>query len=97
MSADSLAILRKNASEDIRKLADEHFKHDLNDTDRDTLKSTASKVGTHATIGSLLGLGLGVFLAFRVRSSRTQMFNAFRTAERPTHVKFADGREGAYD
>ena len=97
MSADSLAILRKNVSEDIRMLADEHFKHDLNDSDRDTLKTAASKVGISATIGSLLGLGLGVFLAFRVRSSRTQIFNAFRTAEKPTHAKFADGREGTYD
>lgn len=94
MSAESLALTRKNASEEIRKLAEEHFKHDLRESDRDTLMSAAGKVGTHATIGSLLGLGLGVFLAFRIRNSRTKMFNAFRTAEKPTHVKFADGREG---
>lgn len=94
MSAESLALTRKNASEEIRKLAEEHFKHDLRESDRDTLMSAAGKAGTHATIGSLLGLGLGVFLAFRIRSSRTKMFNAFRTAEKPTHVKFADGREG---
>ncbi|KAK4694363.1 hypothetical protein P7C71_g3211, partial [Lecanoromycetidae sp. Uapishka_2] len=93
MSTDSLAVLRKHAGDDIAKLADEHFKHDLRDTDRDTLKTAASKVGTHATIGSVLGLGLGLFLAFRIRSARTQMFNAFRTAEKPTHVRFADGRE----
>ncbi|CAF9905673.1 hypothetical protein IMSHALPRED_003922 [Imshaugia aleurites] len=95
MSADSFAMLRKNAGEDIGKLAEEHFKHDLQDSDRDTLKTAASKIGNHATVGSLLGLGLGLFLAFRVRSRRTQMFNAFRTAEKPTHVKFADGREEA--
>lgn len=97
MSADSFAVLRKNAGEDIGKLAEEHFKHDLQDSDRDTLKNAAGKMGTHATVGSLLGLGLGLFLAFRIRRSRTQMFNAFRTAEKPTHVKFADGREGTYD
>lgn len=95
MSADSFAVLRKNAGEDIGKLAEEHFKHDLQDSDRDILKSAADKIGTHATVGSLLGLGLGLFLAFRLRSRRTQMFNAFRTAERPTHVKFLDGREEA--
>lgn len=94
MSADSFAVLRKNAGEDISKLAEEHFKHDLQDSDRDNLKTAASKMGTHATVGSLLGLGLGLFLAFRTRRSRTQMFSAFRTAEKPTHVKFADGREG---
>lgn len=97
MSADSFAVLRKNAGEDISKLAEEHFKHDLQDSDRDTLKTAAKKMGTHATVGSLLGLSLGLFLAFRLRSRRTQMFNAFRTVEKPTHVKFADGREGAYD
>lgn len=96
MSADSFAVLRKNAGEDISKLAEEHFKHDLQDSDRDTLKAATKKMGTHATVGSLLGLGLGLFLAFRIRSSRTQMFNAFRTAEKPTYVKFADGREGTY-
>ena len=94
MSADSFAVFRKNAGEDISKLAEEHFKHDLQESDRDTLMTAAGKVGTHATVGSLLGLGLGLFLAFRIRSRRVQMFNAFRTAEKPTHVKFADGREG---
>jgi len=96
MSTDSLAILRKNASEDITKLAEDHINHDLSQVDRDTLKQAANKIGTCATIGSVFGLGLGLFLAFRVRSSRTRMFNVFRTAEKPTHVKFADGREGAY-
>lgn len=94
MSSDSLAVLRKNAGEDISKLAEEHFKHDLQDSDRDTLRSAADRIGTHATIGSLLGLGLGLFLAFRLRSSRNQVFTAFRTVEKPTHLKFADGREG---
>ena len=94
MSAESFAVLRKNAGEDISKLAEEHFKHDLQDTDRDKLISAGSKMGTHATIGSIIGLGLGLFLSFRLRSSRTRMFNAFRAAEKPTHVKFANGREG---
>lgn len=94
MSAESFAVLRKNAGEDISKLAEEHFKHDLRDSDRDTLTSAGKKMGRHATVGSIIGLGLGVFLAFRLRRNRTQMFNAFRAAEKPTHVRFADGREG---
>ena len=97
MSTDSFAVLRKNAGEDIRKLAEEHFKHDLQDSDRDILKKAGSKIGTHATVGSILGLGLGLFLAFRLRSNRTKMFSAFRAVQKPTHVKFADGREGMYD
>ena len=94
MSAESFAVLRKNAGEDISKLAEEHFKHDLQDSDRDTLISAGNKMGTHATVRSIIGLGLGVFLSFRLRSNRTQMFNAFRAAEKPTHLRFANGREG---
>lgn len=94
MSTDSLALLRKNASEEIRALAEEHYKHDLQDSDRDTLKSAAGKIGTHVTIGSIVGLGLGAYLAFRLRRTRMQMFDAFRAHEKPTHVKFANGREG---
>lgn len=94
MSSDSLALLRKNASQEIRALAEEHYKHDLQESDRDTLKSAAGKIGTHVTIGSIVGLGLGAFLAFRLRRTRMQMFNALRAHEKPTHVKFADGREG---
>lgn len=66
----------------------------LNQSDRDTLKSAAGKVSTHALIGSLVGLGLGAALAFRVRSNRVRLFEAFRAKQKPTHVKFADGREG---
>lgn len=94
MSTDSLALLRKNAGKEISALAEDHLKHDLQPSDRDLLKSAASKIGTHVTIGSAVGLALGAFLAFRIRKTRTQMFNAFRAHEKPTHVKFADGREG---
>ncbi|KAL8840982.1 MAG: hypothetical protein Q9176_003554 [Flavoplaca citrina] len=95
MSTDSLALLRKNAGQDIAALAEDHLKHDLQDADRDALKSAASKISTHVTIGSLVGLGLGAYLAFRLRRTRMQMFNALRATEKPTHVKFADGREEA--
>ncbi|KAL8878554.1 MAG: hypothetical protein Q9198_003658 [Flavoplaca austrocitrina] len=95
MSTDSLALLRKNAGQDIAALAEDHLKHDLQDTDRDALKSAASKISTHVTIGSLVGLGLGAFLAFRLRRMRMQMFDALKAKEKPTHVKFADGREEA--
>ena len=94
MSTESLALLRKNAGGDISALASEHLQHDLQDSDRDTLKTAASKISTHVTVGSLLGLGLGTLLAFRLRRSRMQIFQALRAQEKPTHVRFADGREG---
>lgn len=68
----------------------------LQDSDRDVLKSAAKSLSTHVTVGSLAGLGLGIFLAYRIRSNRTAMFTAFKTAEKPTHVQFAGGRSGAF-
>jgi hypothetical protein len=67
----------------------------LEPSDRDALKSAASKLSTHANIGSLVGLGLGLALAWRIRSTRVKMFEAFKASKKPTHVRFADGREGS--
>ncbi|OCL14286.1 hypothetical protein AOQ84DRAFT_428988 [Glonium stellatum] len=92
MSSQSLAALRKSSSEDLRRLAEEHLQHDLQQSDRDALEAAAKKVSRHATIGSLVGLGLGIFLAYRIRNTRNAIFNAFRAMEKPTAVQFADGR-----
>jgi hypothetical protein len=94
MSSDSLAILRRNIGPELAQLAENHIQHDLRDSDREALNSAAKKLSTYTTIGSLVGLGLGVVLAFRVRSVRAQAFKAIRAVEKPTHVRFADGREG---
>ncbi|KAF4448071.1 hypothetical protein F53441_8463 [Fusarium austroafricanum] len=90
--AESLAAFRTGRSAELRKLAEEHFQHDLNQEDRDILKRAGGKVSTHATVGSLLGLGFGVYCAFRLRSMRMAYFNAFRAMEKPVAVQFADGR-----
>jgi hypothetical protein len=95
MSADSLALLRPHAGTDLSALAEQHLQHDLTAADRDVLTSAAQSFGTHAALGSALGLTLGGLLAFRARSARRQWFAAVRAAERPTHVQFADGRTGA--
>ncbi|KAF9738784.1 hypothetical protein PMIN06_010515 [Paraphaeosphaeria minitans] len=89
---NSLAAFRDGRSRQLRKLAEEHLQHDLNQSDRDTIKSASSKVSTHAKIGSLLGIGLGVYTAFRLRSMRLAYFNAFKAMEKPVEVRFADGR-----
>ncbi|KAK5084475.1 hypothetical protein LTR05_005551 [Lithohypha guttulata] len=95
MSADSLAVLRKSRNQELAELAEQHLKHDLTDGDRDKLKAAASTLSTATTIGTLAGLGLGIFVAYRVRSNRTRMYQAFRAREHPTHVRFASGREEA--
>ena len=64
----------------------------LNQSDRDTLRSAGSKVSTHASIGSLFGLGFGIYCAFRLRTMRLAYFKAFRAMEKPVEIKFADGR-----
>ncbi|KAF3935242.1 hypothetical protein ABW19_dt0202217 [Dactylella cylindrospora] len=95
MSSESIAALRKSTAQDLAKLAEEHFNHDLYESDRQALKSAAGKLSTYATVGSLVGLGLSVFLSFRLRQNRKIFFEAFRAREKPTSVKFADGREEA--
>ncbi|KAK5015856.1 hypothetical protein BJ546DRAFT_856680 [Cryomyces antarcticus] len=95
MSSDSFAILRKHAGPDLTALAEEHMKHDLQQSDRETLQKAASKLSTYAAIGSVIGLGLGIWAAYRIRSTRAAMFSAFRAAEKPTHVQFAGGRTEA--
>jgi hypothetical protein len=94
MSSEALAIFRRSHGQELGKLAEEHFKHDLQESDREILTSAASTFRTHAAIGSLVGLGLGALLAFRVRSARLRMFQAFKARDKPTHVQFADGRTG---
>jgi hypothetical protein len=96
MSSEALAVFRRSHGQELGKLAEEHLKHDLQESDREILQKAASTFSTHAAIGSLIGLGLGALLAFRVRSARVRMFNAFKTKEKPTHVQFADGRTGAF-
>ncbi|KAK5075654.1 hypothetical protein LTR70_009236 [Exophiala xenobiotica] len=95
MSSEAFAALRKTQGEELNKLAEEHFKHDLRDEDRERILSAGSKASTHALIGSLAGLALGGWLAFRLRANRRAMYQAFRASEKPTHVKFANGREEA--
>lgn len=96
MSNDSLAILRKNASKELAQLAEDHMTHDLQQSDRDALNAAAQKFSTYTTFGSVVGIGLGVALAIRVRKIRADTFKAFRAMEKPTHVQFADGRIGKY-
>ncbi|KAI4932770.1 hypothetical protein J4E85_003170 [Alternaria conjuncta] len=90
--AESLAAFRDRRSKDLRQLAEEHLQHDLNQQDREVLKSAGGKVSMHAGFASAVGLGLGIYTAYRLRSMRLAYFKAFRAAEKPVEVRFADGR-----
>jgi len=90
----SFAALRSSPQrEDYQKLAEEHMKHDLEPSDRDALVKASKRVVLPSTVGTLVGLGLGVYAAVRLRKVRANMFNAFRASEKPTHVVFANGRQ----
>jgi hypothetical protein len=70
------------------------IQYSLSQQDRDLLKSAGGKVTTHTGIASLVGVGLGVYFAFRLRAMRVAYFNAFRAMEKPVEIRFADGRTG---
>jgi hypothetical protein len=92
-----LAIFRPSPQyDDLSQLAQEHFNHDLGEDDRAVLRSAGGRVSTHALLGSALGLGLGIFAAARLRRVRASAFAAFRAAEKPRQVVFADGRTGEF-
>jgi len=92
MSSDSLALFRKSLGNELGALAEQHYQHDLQASDRTALQSAASRLSTHTTIGSVVGFSLGLFAAIRLRRNRTAIFNAFRASEKPTSVQFANGR-----
>ncbi|KAJ9311504.1 hypothetical protein DTO271D3_8222 [Paecilomyces variotii] len=92
MSSETFAFNRRRARDELNALAEEHFKHDLQPADRDKLRLSAQKIGVHTTLGSLIGIGLSTYFAFRLRKGRLQLFEALKTKEKPTAVQFADGR-----
>jgi hypothetical protein len=93
---DSLAILRQNRSDELARLADEHIQHDLQPNDRDKLKAAATSISLWTTVGSAVGVSLGLLAAIRLRGTRKAFFSAIRAQERPTKVVFEDGRTGTF-
>ncbi|PYH73158.1 uncharacterized protein BO88DRAFT_178376 [Aspergillus vadensis CBS 113365] len=89
---DFYPALRNRRNNELARLAEEHLQHDLRSEDRDALTTATQKVARWTTIGSAVGLGLGLYAAFRLRSSRKAFFEVFRAREKPTHVVFAGGR-----
>ncbi|KAM7200396.1 hypothetical protein V8F20_005373 [Naviculisporaceae sp. PSN 640] len=85
------AAFRTSPNEDLAKIGEEHMQKDLKPQDRELLRKAASKVSTHASLGSLLGLGLGIALAYRIRSNRVSLYNAMKVVSRPTELVFANG------
>ncbi|KAK0609582.1 hypothetical protein B0T17DRAFT_603728 [Bombardia bombarda] len=87
------AIFRGHPHQDLADLGEQHLQRDLNASDRRLLREAAGNVSLHTTLGSLLGLGLGLWTAYRIRANRVALYNAFRIGvNRPTELIFASGR-----
>lgn len=80
--------------QELHKISEDHMQHDLQESDRELLKQASKKVPFHYAIGTALGVGLGVLVAFRVRQARLRAFQAFVKHEKPVEVKFENGRTG---
>ncbi|KAF2757184.1 hypothetical protein EJ05DRAFT_477400 [Pseudovirgaria hyperparasitica] len=92
MSIDTFAALRRHPNHSLADTATKHLENDLSQQDRDVLTNAAKKVSTHATVGSVVGLGLGLFAAIRLRQNRLALFKSFRAAEKPVQIVFEGGR-----
>lgn len=91
----SLAALRGSPKHDeLAQLAETHFKNDLTQDDREVLKGAAKTLNLHATVGSVLGLGVGCLLAYRARRLRHNWFHQFQATEKPAQVVFRSGKTG---
>lgn len=98
---NSLAAFRPPAQhhQDLAVLAQTHFQNDLTQEDRDVLTSAAATLGRYATIGSLVGVGVGCLLAYRVRALRRNWFVEFQRTmgqDRPRRVVFESGKDGTF-
>ncbi|KAI1498078.1 hypothetical protein F5X99DRAFT_412453 [Biscogniauxia marginata] len=87
------AFRRSERQEELNRLAEQHLQHDLESSDRDVLVKASNRITRPTTVGTLVGLGLGVYAAIKLRRVRADVFRAFRTAEKPTHMVFSDGRQ----
>ncbi|KAI1820548.1 hypothetical protein F4861DRAFT_522557 [Xylaria intraflava] len=81
--------------EELARLANKHAETALEPADREALNSATNRLATASTAGSIIGLGLGIYASIRLRRLRTDMFAAFRAAEKPSFVVFPSGRQEA--
>jgi hypothetical protein len=50
----------------------------LQSKDREILRRAGRKMSTHVGLGSLVGIGLGLYGAYKLRNMRLAYFNAFK-------------------
>lgn len=90
------ALFRPHPNDELARIGEAHLKQDLSPDDRARLRTAASRVTNYTTVGSLLGLGLGAAMAYRIHTNRVALYNAFKMVNRPVEVIFPNGRRGAF-
>lgn len=110
---NSLAAFRPPAQhqQDLATLARTHFENDLTREDRDVLRSAGETMRWSANLGSLVGIGVGCLLAYRVRrlALRRDWFYGVggpgparglgpveNGADRPARVVYESGKSGMF-
>lgn len=95
----AIAALRRGRNgqlAELAEIAEKHFQQDMSPEDRQVLKKATNKVSIYTSVGTALGIGAGLFLAFRFRQARIRTWESFKAREKPVAVRFADGREGQF-
>jgi hypothetical protein len=95
----SIAALRRGRSQELGELAEvaeKHLQQDMTPEDRQLLRKAINKVSIYTSIGTALGVGAGLLLAFRFRQARIRTWEAFKARKKPVAVRFDDGREGLF-
>ena len=92
----AIAAFRRGRSHELAELAEKHFQEDITSDDRQLLRNATNKVSIYTSIGTALGIGAGLLLAFRFRQARIRTWEAFKAREKPVAVRFTDGREGLF-
>lgn len=92
---DSLAEFHESSYRDnLAEVAEESHHDDLRLSDLHALGSAARQMATHMEFGALVGLGFGVWMAYRLWGAPKAILRVFPARKKPTRAMFADGRSG---
>ena len=78
----------------LQNLAKGPPKYNLLKSDQDVLLRAEAKYNSRAVLTMAIGLGLGIFAAFRDRRAKMKVFKALRGDQIPIYFRFANGTQG---
>ncbi|PYH88048.1 hypothetical protein BO71DRAFT_339714 [Aspergillus ellipticus CBS 707.79] len=87
----TVVTLEFDSASELVRLADDPLQRTLRLQDRDALRDAARSILAGNVAGTLIGSGLGVWSAFRLRRARRAFARVFRVHDRPSHLFFRSG------